>query len=371
MLTEVPTYLDHNATTPVKPEVRDLMLEMLTFPGNASSVHQMGRRARRHLEESRQKIKTFVNAGPKDVVVFTSGATEANNMVLQGVDAERVIVSAIEHPSVLQAAPSTRETAPVTPDGVIDLAALEKMLAGNTRQTLVSVMLANNETGVIQPLADIMALARRHGALVHTDAVQAAGKIPLDIQALGVDFLTLSAHKMGGPQGVGCLVVANCAPVSPLLKGGGQERNLRAGTENLAGIAGFARAAELADVSAFQRLSVLRDRMEAELQGQAPALRVFGRDVARICNTSLFSHPALKAETLLIALDLEGICVSNGSACSSGTVKPSHVLQAMGVPEAEIAGALRVSLGWDTAGQDVENFVRQWSAILQRKTGTK
>ena len=358
-------YLDHNATTPVKPGVRDIMLEMLDFPGNASAVHKAGREARRRIEQARKSVSRLVQAGPRDVVVFTSGATEANNMVLRGAGMERVIVSAIEHPSVLQAAPGG-DILPVRPEGIIDLAALDALLAGNTRQTLISVMTVNNETGVIQPVEEVVALARKHGALVHTDAVQAPGRVPLDITASGVDFMTLSAHKMGGPQGAGCLVVANCAVVEPLLRGGGQEKNLRAGTENLAAVAGFGVAADLVSMDDAAKHRVWRDRIETELSARAPGLRVFGSDAPRVANTSMFSLPGAESETQLIALDLAGVCVSNGSACSSGTVQPSHVLQAMGADKAEAASSLRVSLGWDTTEEDVTGFIEKWSDMHDR-----
>ncbi len=359
-------YLDHNATTPVRPQAREAMIEAMSRPANPSSMHKEGRDARRRLEQARAAVGAFVNAGRRDVVVFTSGATEANNMVLHGAGMERVIVSAIEHPSVLQAAPGA-EIIPALPGGVIDLGALDEMLAGNTRQTLVSVMLANNETGVIQPVAEVCRLARKHGALVHTDAVQAAGRIALDIQALGADFLTLSAHKVGGPQGAGALVVANCVAVAPLLRGGNQEKNLRAGTENMAAIAGFARALELAVPADYQTLAVLRDFIEGELKKTAPGLKIFGADAPRLANTTMFALPGLASETQLIALDLAGICVSNGSACASGTVKPSHVLRAMGVDDALAGCALRVSLGWDTTQEDAAAFVEKWGEIYKRK----
>lgn len=359
-------YLDHNATTPLKPGVRDSMLEALDFAGNASSVHRIGREARRKLEESRETIRRCINAGPRDVVVFTSGATEANNMVMQGVATERMLVSAIEHPSILQSAPAEKEIIPVLPSGVIDLAALEKTLAGNTRQTLISVMMVNNETGVIQPVAAVVELARKHGALVHTDAVQAASRLPVDLQRLGVDFMTLSAHKIGGPQGSGCLIVANCAVVEPLIRGGGQEKNLRGGTENLAGIVGFAKAAELTDPAEFQKLAPLRDKIEAILQEHAPELRIFGQAEGRVANTSMMAIPGATSETQLIALDLAGICVSNGAACSSGTVKSSHVLRAMGADKDTASCALRVSLGWNTTETDVDTFIRKWIEMYDR-----
>jgi cysteine desulfurase len=361
------TYLDHNASTPLKPAVREIMLQKMSIPGNASAIHKMGRTARRDIEDARHKIAQLVNASSQAVILFTSGATEANNLVLKGSGAERILVSAIEHPSVLQASVE-KEIIPVQPSGVIDLVALDKMLEGNDRSTLISVMLVNNETGVIQPLEKVMEIAKRRGALVHADAVQAAGRLPLDLQKLGVDYMTLSAHKIGGPQGMGCLIMSNCVSVTPQINGGNQEKSMRAGTENVAAIAGFGVAAELAvlDMAEFQKLSALRDKVETELQKIAPTLRVFGRDAQRVANTTMFSLPGASSEMQLIALDLAGICVSNGSACASGTVKASHVLKAMGVSEAEAGSSLRVSLGWNSTEKDVDYFIRKWIEMYER-----
>jgi cysteine desulfurase len=224
----------------------------------------------------------------------------------------------------------------------------------------------NNETGVIQPVDEVVRIARKRGALVHTDAVQAFGRMPVDITKLGADLLTLSSHKIGGPQGAGCLVIANCAVVAPLLRGGNQEKSLRAGTENLAAIAGFAKAAELTDVQEFHKLGVLRDKLEADLKRLAPSLRIFGFEAPRVHNTSMFALPGVSSESQLIALDLAGICVSNGSACSSGTVKPSHVLKAMGVSDTEAGSSLRVSLGWNTVAKDIDFFIEKWTEMYNR-----
>lgn len=359
------TYLDHNATTPMKDAARAAMVDLLGFPGNPSAIHKAGRTARRIIEEARASLARKLNAGARDVIVFTAGATEANNIALTGSGMERVLMSAIEHPSSLNAAVE-KQIIPVLPSGVIDLAALESMLAGQTAQTLISVMLANNETGVIQPVGDVVALAKKYGALVHTDAVQAFGRMPLDLQELGADFVTLSAHKIGGPQGVGALVICNCVTVTPLVRGGNQEKNLRAGTENLAGIAGFAKAAELAQPEEYAHLAAWRDQIEQSLSQLAPQLRIFGAEAPRLPNTTMFALPGVSSETQLIALDLAGICVSNGSACSSGTVKASHVLKAMGAPDAEAGCSLRVSLGWNTTQKDVDYFIAKWSEMYQR-----
>lgn len=362
-------YLDHNATTPIKPAVREAMLHALDLPGNASAVHKAGRSARRLLEEAREAILKTFNLAPRDVVVFTSGATEANNLALRGAGVERLIVSAIEHPSVLEAARASGldlDIIPVLPSGVIDLAALEKLLYGNTRQTVVSVMLVNNETGVIQSLPEVVKLARQHGALVHTDAVQAVGRMMVDVQALGVDFLSLSGHKIGGPQGVGAMIVANCNAIKPLMYGGNQEKNLRAGTENIAGIAGLSAALMALDIPAFEKLAQLRDQLEQKLTAIDPAITIFGKDAPRVGNTTMFALQGVASETQLIALDLAGICVSNGSACSSGTVKASHVLRAMGVAESLAQCSLRISLGWNSSQGDIDAFVAAWEKMHAR-----
>lgn len=358
-------YLDHNATTPPKDAVREIMQQTWAFPGNPSSVHKAGREARRLIEDSRQTLARALNAGARDVIVFTSGATEANNLAITGAGMERLIVSAIEHPSVLNAA-AQKEIIPALPDGRIDVAALDRMLDGNTQQTLISVMMVNNETGVIQPIEDIVRIARKRGALVHTDAVQAFGRIPVDIQKLGVDFLTLSAHKIGGPQGMGCLVICNCLAVAPQMKGGNQEKNLRAGTENLAGILGFAKAVEAADIAEFEKLAIWRDKIETALTAAAPQLKIFGAESPRVANTTMFALPGATSEMQLIALDLAGICVSNGSACASGTVKPSHVLKALGADDALATSSLRVSLGWNTTEKEVDFFIAEWLKMYDR-----
>lgn len=362
-------YLDHNATTPVKPVARDAMMAAMDLPGNASAIHKAGRTARRMLEDARATVVRTFNLGARDVVVFTSGATEANNLALRGSGMERLIVSSIEHPSVLETARScglALDIVPVLPSGIIDIHALEQLLQGNTRQTLISVMLVNNETGVIQPVDQVVALARKHGALVHTDAVQAVGRIPLDIQALGVDFISISGHKIGGPQGAGALIIANCAVIQPQITGGNQEKNLRAGTENLPAIMGLTAALNALDIASSQQLSAWRDRIESALSAVAPSLRIFGKNVARVANTTMFALPGVSSETQLIALDLAGICVSNGSACSSGTVKASHVLRAMGADDTAAGASLRVSLGWNSSEDDVTRFIAAWLKMYER-----
>jgi cysteine desulfurase len=355
----VRVYLDHNATSPLRPEAKAAIAAMLERCGNASSVHAEGRAARAAIDDSREALARAVGADPR-MIVFTSGGSEANTMAMTGTDAKRLLVSAIEHPSVLEAAHGSGkavELIPVTGEGVVDLDALDRMLPGP--RALVSVMLANNETGVIQPVAEIARRASSHGAIVHTDAVQCLGKIPVNMPLLGVDMMTLSAHKLGGPAGVGALVIRDGLAVSPLIRGGGQELRRRAGTENLAGIAGFA-AAMSANV---MEIRALRDELESRLEGAV----VIGREVPRLPNTTCIALPGHDSETLVMAFDLEGVAVSAGSACSSGKVAASHVLAAMGLPEEISRAAIRVSLGWNTTADDIEKFAAAWRRIAARR----
>ena len=352
------TYLDHNATSPLRPQAKAAMLRAMELGGNASSVHGEGRAARQLLDDARETVAGAVGV-IAPMVVFTSGGSEANNLAIKGVAVARLIVSAIEHPSVVEAARATGKpvhVVPVTAYGVIDLGALEALLPGP--KALVSVMLANNETGVIQPVRDVVALAKAHGALVHTDAVQGLGKIPVNFGLLGVDLMSLSAHKLGGPVGAGALVIRDGLVMEPLIHGGGQELRRRAGTENLVSAAGFA-AVALENMNAVKTLC---DELEAALEDAV----IFGAGADRLPNTSCFAVPGFNAETLLMALDLEGIAVSSGSACSSGKVSKSHVLAAMGVAP-EIAGAaIRVSLGWDTTSAHIHHFTAAWRKIIAR-----
>lgn len=363
-------YLDHNATTAVRPEAAAAVTAALGLTGNASSVHGFGRTARQVIEEARTAVAGLAGAAASGVV-FTSGGTEANNLVLKGRPGARVLVSAGEHPSVIEAVPAA-ERLPLLRDGRLDLDALAAALhAGDStaaRPTLVSVQWANNETGVVQPVAEIAALVRRAGALFHCDAVQAAGKLDFDMAAQGIDFLSLSAHKIGGPQGVGALVMAPGQRVASLLQGGGQERAFRAGTENLPGIAGFGAAARAlpADRGKQAALGALRDELEATLKARVRGLRVFGAEAPRLANTSCFAAPGLASETQVMALDLAGVAVSAGSACSSGKVATSHVLTAMGAEPGDAAAALRVSFGWNSTGADLAAFLEAWLAFYSR-----
>lgn len=374
-------YLDYNATAPLRPAAKAAMIAALGETGNASSVHSEGRSARKRVEEARAAVARLIGGDPK-LVTFTGGGTEANMTVLtpdwtfrgEPHRANFLLVGATEHASVLAGGrflPERVRTIPVDGDGIVNLDALRRMLehlAAGEARPLVSVMLANSETGVIQPIAEIARLARAAGAIVHTDAIQAAGRIPVDIAGLGVDVLTLSAHKLGGPQGVGAIVRASEDLVfSPWLTGGGQEKRLRAGTENVAAIAGFGAAATDAarDLQRAQGWSAWRDRLAALVSEDRPAT-VFGSAAERLPQTLAFGIAGLSAETLLIALDLEGIAVSSGSACSSGKVAQSHVLAAMGIAPDLAKSAIRISFGWQTEETDLDMFATAWRRVLRR-----
>ncbi len=361
-------YLDYNATTPIKPAVVELACEIMSAVGNASSVHSHGRHARKHVEGARQQVANLAGVTPGQVI-FTGGATESNNAVLKHFTGKRILVSAIEHPSIRNALPDV-EFIPVTPDGLLDMDAFEKMLDEGTPPALISVMMVNNETGVIQPVAEItrMAKAKHKDIFVHTDAVQAAGRIKIDFPALNVDYMSLSAHKMGGPQGVGALIAAPGAPVTKFIHGGGQEKRQRAGTENVAGIAGFGLAAELAvsDMENYQRLLPWREKLEAEIKRIAPEMKVFSQNAPRVASTTALCLAGLPAQTQLMSLDLENIAVSSGSACSSGTFKPSPILLAMGAGDEDATSTLRISMGWATEETDIDRFIEVWTKIYER-----
>ncbi len=359
-------YLDYNATAPVWPEVVQTVAEALAATGNASSVHAEGRAARARIEEARRAVAGLVAADP-DMIVFTGGGTEANNQAIRARGRTPLLVSAIEHESVLLA-DSGAEWIPARPDGIVDLAALDRMLAALAAPALVSVMLANNETGVIQPVAEIARLVRTHGGRLHCDAIQAAGKIPVDVAALGADSYALSAHKIGGPQGVGALVIRDPGGVGRFIHGGSQERRLRAGTENVAGIAGFGAASGIAatKLDDFRRLARLRDALEARLAAIAPGTTVFGAAAPRLPNTSKHAMPGVARDLQVIAMDLEGIAISAGSACASGRADLPHVLEAMGAPEAEARAAVRVSLGWHSREDETARYAAAWAALWNR-----
>lgn len=361
------TYLDHNATSPLRREASKAMIAALELHGNASSVHEEGRKARAVIESSRDVIaRSLGTIAP--TIVFTSGGSESCNQALRGVNADHIIVSAIEHPCVLEAARVSGcrvDVLPVTESGVVDLPALEHLLENCAGRVLVSAMLANNETGAIQPIRDIVSIAQKYGAIVHCDAVQAFGKLPINFGLLGVDLLSVSAHKLGGPQGVGALVVRDGLPVAPLIAGGGQELRRRAGTENIAGIAGFAAAVRAADENE-SCINSLRLKVESVLKDGPGEVVIFCSDVDRLPNTVCFALDGLEADTALMAFDLDGVAVSSGSACSSGKVQESHVLRAMRASESVTKSAIRVSLGWSSTVEDVNRFSDSWQKIAAR-----
>jgi cysteine desulfurase len=367
-------YLDWNATTPLRAEARAAMLAAYELIGNPSSVHAEGREARRLVEDARAVLAATVGALPRNVV-FTSAGTEANALALSpglrgpsGRPVERLLVSAVEHASVLAGGRFPADKigqVRVTRPGVVDLGHLEALLRDGP-PALVSIMAANNETGALQPVAEAAGIVHGAGGLLHVDAIQALGKIPFDIKTLGADLATFSAHKIGGPKGVGALVVAEgVAGLAPVLRGGGQELNRRAGTENVAGIAGFGAAVRVA-LQALpedaERMASLRDRLENGIRAIAGAT-VFSDDIKRLPNTVLFTAPGLKAETAVIGFDLEGVAVSSGSACSSGKVQPSHVLAAMGYDPTVAQGAVRLSLGWSTEPDDINRALEAWRKL--------
>ncbi|MCQ4629593.1 cysteine desulfurase [Shinella sp. CPCC 100929] len=376
------TYLDWNATAPLSAAARVAVLAALDTVGNPSSVHGEGRALRMLVEAARRDVAALVHAAPAHVI-FTSGATEAANLVLTPdyrmgrtpLAIGHLYHSEIEHPAIREGGRFSRDkltSIPVTPAGLVDLAALETLLVGHDKAKglpMVAVMLVNNETGIVQPVKSAAEIVHRHGGLFVVDAVQAAGRIPVDIEALDADFLILSSHKLGGPKGAGALVSRGevLMPV-PLIRGGGQEKGHRSGTENPAALAGFAAAAraaaaDFADRNA--RIGGLRDTLEAGMRMATNDVIIHGADIERVANTSFFSLPGLKSETGQIAFDLEGIALSAGSACSSGKVGQSHVLTAMGFDAA--LGALRVSLGSGSTQADVDCFLAAFSRVVSRR----
>ncbi len=360
-------YCDHNAGSPVRPEAAEAVAHALTLGGNASSIHSAGRAAKALLEDARERVAASLGARAENVI-FTSGATEALHLTLAAAEARSLIVSAIEHDAVFgEAALRGAQIAPVTADGVVDVAALEALLHDAPKPALVALMLANNETGVVQPVARAAALVREAGGLLLVDAAQAFGRMKLDIGDLDASYLVVSSHKIGGPPGAGALVLAPGAPFKTVHAGGGQERGRRPGTENVPAIAGFGAAAEIAARSleaAGRRYDVLRATFEDALPRDAI---VFGRESVRLRNTSLFALPGVRAETAVIALDLDGVCVSSGAACSSGKVRDSRVLKAMGVADALASSALRVSFGWNSTDADCDAAIAAVAKLAARR----
>ncbi len=369
-------YLDYNATAPLRPEARKALLTLIdgdNYAHNASSVHNFGRAGRRIIEQAREQVATIIGADTNQVL-FNSGATEGNNTVLRHFSAQYpndyIIVSGAEHPSTSEVSHYHDRvlTIPLLTNGLTDLDALDNMLEEHKNVSLISCMHVSNETGSIQNVSDISKKAHKSGALMHCDATQSVGRIPVDMKGMGIDFLTFSSHKIGGPQGVGALALGMCGQTPTLIYGGGQEKSARAGTENIAGIAAFGAAAKaaLSQLDDYQNLTVMRDRLETELKDISPDIVIHGEDAPRVANTSFFSLPGTNSQSLLMALDLDKIAVSNGSACSSGTVKPSKTLESMGHLKETTNSALRISMGWATKGTDIDAFLNAWQKIISR-----
>ncbi|MCE3231979.1 MAG: nifS [Rickettsiaceae bacterium] len=359
-------YLDHNATVSIEPEVQSAMLEVMGLPFNPSSTHSFGRKAHGIIETSRNKVATL--AGATDCrVIFTASGTEANNLAVKGVTGYRPMVSAIEHISVLKPAKDNGcIVVPVTNDGNINIEALDKLLAMEKSKCVVSIMLANNETGIIQPIKKVVEIAHRYGAIVHTDAAQCFGKIPVNMNDLGVDMLSISAHKFGGPQGAAALIAKKNVPLHAEITGGGQELGFRAGTQNVAAIYGFGMSAELVYNNISSDIEYLRNQLETEIKAFAPEVVVFGHNQNRLPNTSYLTMSNVQAETQLIHFDINGIAVSAGSACSSGKIETSHVLKAMGVTDSIAKTTIRVSLGKNNTKNDIEAFILAWKQLYTK-----
>ncbi|MBM3318611.1 MAG: cysteine desulfurase NifS [Candidatus Eisenbacteria bacterium] len=375
-------YLDHNATTPLDPGVLEAMLPFLRdFHGNASSFHAAGRAARAAVEQARERVAGLLGAQPREIV-FTSGGTEADNHALRGVvelargrsaEAPHIVTSSIEHPAVLNTVQHLEKQGcratylPVDAFARVDPQSVREALTDAA--VLVSVMLANNEVGSLQPLAEICGICRQRGVPIHTDAVQAAGRVPIDVGALGVDLLSISSHKIYGPKGVGALYIRRGTRVAPLIHGGHQESRRRGGTENVAGIVGLGRAAQLAGerlARAAEAEARLRDRLEQGLRAAVPHMRVHGHPTERLPNTLTAGFRFVEGEALLLNLDLEGVAVSTGSACSSGDLEPSHVLIAMGVPVEEAHGTLRFSLGKDNTVEEIDRAIAAVARVVEK-----
>lgn len=359
-------YLDHNASSPIHPEVIDAVTHTMSIKGNPSSVHTDGRAIRALMEDARESVARAVTALPQ-AITFVSGGTEANATVIKGLTASGAVVevlsSSIEHPSVL-AHVSEANRVPVTRQGVLGLEKLEELLSARNAPFLFCLMLANNETGVIQPVAEVADLVHSFGGLLLCDAIQGLGKLSMDVNALGADFYTFSAHKIGGPQGVGCIITTGEAELAAFLTGGGQERGKRSGTENVAGICGFGKAAEIAIERAVSYQDArLRNKLEREMMRARPEAFVFGHEVPRLPNTTNISLPGVPSQQQIIKLDLAGFSISAGSACSSGKIEPSHVLEAMGLSPELALSAIRISTGPATTWADLEEFVAVWSRL--------
>jgi cysteine desulfurase len=360
-------YLDYNATAPLLPGIFDAMKESMEKPTNPSALHSFGQQAKRWMNQSRREIAGYVDAHP-DHVIFTSGGTEANNFVLKGFPWEKVLLSAVVHDSVYKVLDSFDEIT-VDSEGLLDLHSLEEQLKDSHGQKLISVVLAHNESGVIQPLEDVVHLAKMYKAYVHVDAVQALGKVPLSFQKMGIDFLTLSAHKIGGPQGVGVLVAKDTLTLSPLMQGGRQERGHRSGTENVPGIVGFAESLKRHSLDHMRSLKQWHHAMEEELEGFCNTLHIYGKNVERLSNTTCLSMPFVESATQVMHLDLNGIAVSMGAACSSGRTQISRSLQKMGSDHTLAKFAIRVSSGWNSTEEDFKKFTSSWKEMYNSLGG--
>jgi len=358
-------YLDYNATAPIRAEILQLVTQVMGEVGNGSSVHGFGRTARKYIEDARAQVAGLVGVEP-DQVTFTSGATESLNTILHAYRDKKVLISTIEHPAVLDSAPHAVKI-PVTPDGVVDLNVYKDLLASE-KPDLVATMLVNSETGVIQAIKEMASLAHEAGAVFLCDCVQAAGRIDLNFNDLSVDYMALSAHKMAGPQGVGALITRKGLDVPKFMLGGGQEKNCRAGTHNTAGIVGMGLAAEMAkqNLSAYNDIQKLRDQMEDHISQKTNKAKIYGANASRVGNTMNVGLDGMEAQTQMMALDLAGIAVSSGSACSSGTFKASHVLTAMGADEKAAKSAIRVSIGYATTRDDIDAFLRAYTKLIER-----
>ena len=364
-------YMDHNATTPVRSEVAEkINLFLGPHYGNPNSIHRFGRQARTAVENAREEVATLIGSKDSQEIIFTSGGTESDNWALRGVIAAaggggHIVTTAIEHSAILDTCKSLEEMGVqvtyVPPDRLGRIAAENIAEAIRPETRLVSVMWANNETGTVQPLEEVAALCRERNVLFHTDGVQAVGKIPVDVETVKVDFLSASAHKINGPKGVGFLYIRKGSPISPLITGGGQEENLRSGTENVPGIVGLGEACRLVreeGASEKKRICGLRDRLEQEAIEHIPDVVINGDPNHRVPGTTNLGFHGAEGETLLIRLDLEGFAASTGSACSAGSTEPSHVLQAMGIPREAVRGSLRLSLGWGNTEEDVSRLLK-------------
>ncbi|AAS14399.1 aminotransferase, class V [Wolbachia endosymbiont of Drosophila melanogaster] len=364
-------YADYNATAPISENVKKSIFEVLLKQTlNPSSLHKRGQEARKILQDARDNVRGAIGVSSDKEIVFTSGATEANNLVMRGIAGYLHIISAIEHPSILNSA-CNPYIIPVNQEGIVDFLELEKILSelkGN--KAIVSVMMANNETGVIQPIEEIAEIAHKFGAICHTDTAQSVGKIKVNMEDLGVDLLTLSAHKFGGVAGSGVLIFNKELAIEPIIIGGGQEKGFRGGTENIVAIAGLSAALQnIPDLlSKMDEVKELRDQLECELLNLASDIRIFGKNSKRLPNTSFIYMPGVKSDVQLMHFDLNHIAVSNGSACSSGKVEPSHVLLAMGATKEQAECSIRISIGPETKPQDIKKIVDCWYNIYKQNT---